>query len=69
MARLVLLDRDGVINKDRREGILKREWFEFLPRAIDAIALLKQSGFTIAICTNRHTGNIICFIPWICSYF
>lgn len=50
---LVLLDRDGVINRDAREGILSLEKFEFLPRAIEAIALLSNAGFKIAICTNQ----------------
>lgn len=50
---LVLLDRDGVINRDRREGILHLENFIFLPRAKEAIALLTKAGFKIAVCTNQ----------------
>lgn len=50
---LVLLDRDGVINQDRREGILSLDKFVFLPRAKEAIAKLTEAGFTIAVCTNQ----------------
>jgi D-glycero-D-manno-heptose 1,7-bisphosphate phosphatase len=50
---LVLLDRDGVINRDAKPGILSVEQFQFLPGAIDAIAALTRAGFTIAICTNQ----------------
>ena len=50
---LVLLDRDGVINRDAREGILAMEHFVFLPRAKEAIAMLTKAGFAVAICTNQ----------------
>lgn len=50
---LVLLDRDGVINADRAEGILSLSEFVFLPRAIEGIALLTRAGFRIAVCTNQ----------------
>lgn len=50
---LVLLDRDGVINEDSPTGVLAFEEFIFLPRAIDAIAMLTKAGFDIAICTNQ----------------
>lgn len=50
---LVLLDRDGVINRDAKIGILRLEDFQLLPRVPAAIALLTQAGFRIAICTNQ----------------
>lgn len=50
---LVLLDRDGVINADTPQGVLRFEEFVFLPRAREAIALLTQHGFSIAVCTNQ----------------
>lgn len=58
---LVLLDRDGVINQDRREGILSLDKFVFMPRAKEAIAMLTKAGFQIAICTNQSAvgrGNL-----------
>ncbi len=50
---LVLLDRDGVINKDLPSGVLKFVDFEFLPRAIEGIVKLTKAGFDIAVCTNQ----------------
>ncbi len=50
---LVLLDRDGVINQDRAEGILSLDKFIFLPRAIEAAVMLAKNDFQIAICTNQ----------------
>ncbi len=50
---LVLLDRDGVINRDAKVGILRVEDFHILPRVPEAIAALTKAGFRIAICTNQ----------------
>ncbi len=50
---LVLLDRDGVINRDAKIGILRLEDFHLLPRVPEAIALLTKAGCKIAICTNQ----------------
>jgi D-glycero-D-manno-heptose 1,7-bisphosphate phosphatase len=53
MARLILLDRDGVINVDS-PGFIKSpaEWRP-LPGALDAIAALKRAGFRVAVCSNQ----------------
>jgi len=50
---LVLLDRDGVINRDDKVGILRVQDFAFLPGAVSAIARLTNAGFRIAVCTNQ----------------
>jgi len=50
---LVLLDRDGVINVDRPEGVLRWDEFSFVPRALEALALLSNAGFVVAVCTNQ----------------
>lgn len=50
---LVLLDRDGVINRDAPQGILHCDAFAFLPGAIEAIAMLTRAGFRLAVCTNQ----------------
>ncbi|MCG6656704.1 D-glycero-beta-D-manno-heptose 1,7-bisphosphate 7-phosphatase [Halomonas campisalis] len=51
--RLVILDRDGVINQDS-EAYIKSldEWLPY-PRAIEAIARLSRAGWTIAVATNQ----------------
>lgn len=53
MNRLIILDRDGVINQDSLEYIKSpAEWVP-LPGSIDAIARLHKQGFKIAIATNQ----------------
>ena len=51
--KLVILDRDGVINKDSANFIKKpNEWIA-IPGSLEAIALLNQSGFRVALATNQ----------------
>lgn len=50
---LVLLDRDGVLNRDAKIGILRVEDFQVLPRVPEAIGMLTKAGFNIAVCTNQ----------------
>lgn len=52
---LVLLDRDGVINKDPAEKLYVTRWadFHFLPGAIPAIKKLNKAGFKIAVVSNQ----------------
>ncbi|MBZ0331457.1 D-glycero-beta-D-manno-heptose 1,7-bisphosphate 7-phosphatase [Halomonas sp. ANAO-440] len=52
-SKLVILDRDGVINHDSDNYIKSLE--EWIPYAgsIDAIARLSQSGWSVAIATNQ----------------
>ncbi len=42
--RLVLLDRDGVINQDSREYVKTLEEFHFIPGSLEAIVRLKKKG-------------------------
>jgi D-glycero-D-manno-heptose 1,7-bisphosphate phosphatase len=51
--KLVVLDRDGVINADS-DGYIKTlaEW-QALPGSLDAIAKLRQAGFHVAVATNQ----------------
>ena len=53
MTRLILLDRDGVINRDSDAFVKSAAEFIPLPGAMDAIARLHKAGFTIAVCTNQ----------------
>ncbi len=51
--RLVILDRDGVINHDSDEFIkTPAEWLP-IDGSIEAIAKLSSAGFTIAVATNQ----------------
>lgn len=53
MTRLVILDRDGVINIDSDEYIKTPDEWIPLPGAIEAIARLSRAGFTVAVATNQ----------------
>ena len=51
--KLVILDRDGVINIDSVNFIKNpNEWIA-IPGSLEAIALLNQSGFRVAVATNQ----------------
>ncbi len=51
--KLIILDRDGVINQDSDDYIKSADEFIPLPGSLEAIARLKQAGYTIAIATNQ----------------
>lgn len=51
--KLIILDRDGVINRDLGTYVTCPDEFEFIDGAIAAIAALKRVGFTLAIATNQ----------------
>ncbi|HEY8353783.1 MAG TPA: D-glycero-beta-D-manno-heptose 1,7-bisphosphate 7-phosphatase [Methylophilaceae bacterium] len=51
--KLVILDRDGVINYDSPHFIKSPEEWKPIPGSLEAIALLNQSGFRIALATNQ----------------
>lgn len=51
--RLVILDRDGVINQDSDDYVKTlAEWIPY-PSAIEAIARLSRAGWTVAVATNQ----------------
>lgn len=51
--RLVILDRDGVINRDSEHYVKSfSEWHPY-PSAVEAIARLSKAGWDIAIATNQ----------------
>lgn len=54
--KVILMDRDGVINKKMppHEYVLRWEEFEFLPGAIEGVKLLKEAGFTLVLITNQQ---------------
>jgi len=51
--RLVILDRDGVINKDSRAFVKTADEWIPLPGSIEAIASLSAAGFAIAVASNQ----------------
>lgn len=53
MTKLIILDRDGVINQDSDQFIKSVDEFVLLPNTVSAIVALKRSGYTVAIATNQ----------------
>ncbi|WP_455212127.1 D-glycero-beta-D-manno-heptose 1,7-bisphosphate 7-phosphatase [Kaarinaea lacus] len=51
--KLVILDRDGVINYDSDEYIKSPEEFIPLPGSLEAIARLNQAGYIVVVATNQ----------------
>jgi D-glycero-D-manno-heptose 1,7-bisphosphate phosphatase len=51
--KVVVLDRDGVINVDSEAFIKSPDEWVALPGALEAIARLNQAGYRVAIATNQ----------------
>ncbi|NCA69412.1 MAG: D-glycero-beta-D-manno-heptose 1,7-bisphosphate 7-phosphatase [Sphingobacteriia bacterium] len=51
--QVVILDRDGVINKDSEHFIKTLAEWEPLPGSLDAIARLCHGGYRVAVATNQ----------------
>ncbi|MAZ89534.1 MAG: D-glycero-beta-D-manno-heptose-1,7-bisphosphate 7-phosphatase [Cellvibrionaceae bacterium] len=51
--KLVILDRDGVINRDSDAYVKSVDEFILIDGSADAIARLCQQGFTVAVATNQ----------------
>ncbi len=52
-SKIIVLDRDGVINEDSPHYIKSLEEFVFIPGSIQAIVKLKKAGFVVAVATNQ----------------
>lgn len=51
--KMIILDRDGVINEDSDDFIKSPDEWHPIPGSLEAIALLYQHGFTITVATNQ----------------
>ena len=51
--KLVILDRDGVINEDSSDFIKSPAEWHPLPGSLDAIARLTRAGYAIVVATNQ----------------
>jgi D-glycero-D-manno-heptose 1,7-bisphosphate phosphatase len=49
----VLLDRDGVINRNRSDYVKSWEEFEFLPGSLEALRMLAEQGARVVVTTNQ----------------
>ena len=50
---LIVLDRDGVINRESAEFIKSAEEWLPLPGSLEAIAALTRAGFVVVVATNQ----------------
>ncbi len=51
--KLIILDRDGVINRDSDNFIKSPEEWVPIPGSLAAIARLNRAGYTVAVATNQ----------------
>ncbi len=51
--KLIVLDRDGVINEDSDDYIKSADEWVPIPGSIEAIADLSQAGYTVIVVTNQ----------------
>ena len=51
--KLVVLDRDGVINLDSDQYVKSPEEWKPIPGSLEAIARLTQAGFRVVVATNQ----------------
>jgi D-glycero-D-manno-heptose 1,7-bisphosphate phosphatase len=52
-SKLVILDRDGVINYDSDQYVKSADEWIPLPGSLEAIAELNQAGFHVTVATNQ----------------
>lgn len=53
MVKLIVLDRDGVINDDLQRPLVSPEEWVPIEGSLDAIARLHQAGWSVAVATNQ----------------
>ena len=51
--KLIILDRDGVINQDSDDYIKSADEWQAIPGSIEAIARLCRAGYSVAVATNQ----------------
>src|SRR5258706_6281977 len=51
--KLIILDRDGVINRDSEQFIKSPDEWRPIPGSLEAIARLNQDGYRVVVATNQ----------------
>jgi len=51
--KLIILDRDGVINHDSAQFVKSPDEWRPIPGALEAIARLTQAGYRVVVATNQ----------------
>ncbi len=55
--KTVFLDRDGVINMNRPDHVMRWSDFVFLPGTLDALRRLHEAGWLVIVITNQAIVN------------
>ena len=58
--KLIILDRDGVINQDSAAFIKGPDEWKPIPGSVDAIARLTQSGYRVVVATINPASAAGC---------
>lgn len=53
MARMIILDRDGVINQDSDDYIKSVDEWTAIPGSLEAISRLKKAGYLVTVASNQ----------------
>ncbi|HSW94079.1 MAG TPA: D-glycero-beta-D-manno-heptose 1,7-bisphosphate 7-phosphatase [Gammaproteobacteria bacterium] len=53
MKKIIILDRDGIINHDSYDYIKSAEEWHAIPGSLEAVAMLNRAGFYVIIATNQ----------------
>jgi D-glycero-D-manno-heptose 1,7-bisphosphate phosphatase len=53
LQKLLILDRDGTLNRSRDDYVASPEEWEPLPGALEAVARLNQGGWRVVLATNQ----------------
>jgi D-glycero-D-manno-heptose 1,7-bisphosphate phosphatase len=51
--KLLILDRDGTLNRSREDYVASADEWEPLPGALEAVARLNQGGWRVVLATNQ----------------
>ena len=57
MTKAIFLDRDGVINKERKDYVKSIEEFQIIDNIPKVIKILKEKGFVVIVITNQSAIN------------
>ena len=57
MTKAIFLDRDGVINQERKDYVKNLDEFKILDKISDAINIIKSHGYLVIIITNQSAIN------------
>jgi len=55
--KAVFFDRDGVINKERKDYVKTPSELKIFPRIVEPIKKLREAGFVVVVITNQSAIN------------